>query len=153
MRLTARITTPAVSFVGMIRFRFKGSSSRTCRNLSPPRRAPLQATRTERAFVPSASANFVGAAKTLLPTAKFSLNDRRISELSSADGKASLRVESWPEIRTFVHPVNPSCYQPSGLTLSGLRSTRVSSIGMLGKSAKIRNQRASPACATDQGKS
>lgn len=33
----------AVSFAGMIRFRFKGSSDRTCRNLSLPRKTPLRA--------------------------------------------------------------------------------------------------------------
>jgi hypothetical protein len=43
----AQLAAPAVSFVGMIRFRFEGSSSRSRRNLSPPRRTPLQATRTK----------------------------------------------------------------------------------------------------------
>ena len=36
-----------VSFAGMIRFRFKGSSSRAHRNLSPPRRTPLRATHSK----------------------------------------------------------------------------------------------------------
>ena len=40
-------SAPAVSFVGMIRFRFEGSSSRARRNLSPPRRTPLQAAECE----------------------------------------------------------------------------------------------------------
>jgi hypothetical protein len=43
----ALLAAPAVSFVGMSRFRFEGSSSRSRRNLSPPRRTPLQATRTK----------------------------------------------------------------------------------------------------------
>ena len=43
----ALLAAPAVSFVGMSRFRFEGSSGRSHRNLSPPRRTPLQATRTK----------------------------------------------------------------------------------------------------------
>ena len=40
----APCVTLLVSFAGMIRFRFRGSSGRASRNLSPPRRTPLRAT-------------------------------------------------------------------------------------------------------------
>ena len=43
-------------------FRFEGSSGRSCHSLSPPRRTPLQATRTQCVAPRRASRNYVSAA-------------------------------------------------------------------------------------------
>jgi hypothetical protein len=118
----ALLAAPAVSFIGIIRFRFEGSSSRSCRNLSPPRRTPLQARRTKTPWGCSASTIAEFSSDFRPKTAFFGL----LASDSIHRGEAAGAVASTP---TGLIPTSFRAWTFGG-TVSGVRLSQIRAVGV-----------------------